>query len=187
MRARAQMPSDDDTWKARCLALSANADAIDKGSAPQEMLQTTHGLPAEKFAAVARERAGANQHYIACTLYYTASMADHMGNAGKIDASRAHTEAVLAGAELKRATGQSLSLKEKVDRTSGKLPSMKKGEPLTPTDVATVFGAFSDSPAPAPPVTAASPAPATAPASNGFNPAATSASSKPKNKPWTLP
>jgi len=175
-RAYAQMPSDDDTWKARCNALSANTAAIDKGSAAQNLLQTTHGIAGEKFEAVAHERAGAGQHYIACTLYYTAAMAQHMGNGGKIDAGRAHTDVVLAGAELKRATGVSLSFSERMDTTGSKMPSVKKTPPLTPADVNAVFGAFNgtgpvavpasaqpssssanDSPAPSPPASGTPP------------------------------
>jgi hypothetical protein len=148
--AAAQMPTDNDTWKARCTALSGNASAIDHGSAPPALLQTTKGISGDKFAAVAHERAGAGQHYIACTLYYTAAMAYHMGNGGKIDVSKGHSDAVLGGTELKLATGQSLTFGEKMDRTSGKLPSMKK-EQLTPADVASVFAAFGDGAAEAAP------------------------------------
>jgi hypothetical protein len=143
MAVRGQMPTDNDMWKARCTTLSGSAGAIDHGSAPPELLQTTKGIPGDKFAAVAHERAGAGQHYIACTLYYTAAMAYHMGNGGKIDVSKAHTEVVLGGTEVKLATGQPLTFGEKMDRTSGKL-ALKKTAPLTPADVQNVFGAFGD-------------------------------------------
>jgi len=143
--AGAQMPTDNDAWKARCTALSASATAIDHGSAPPELLQTTRGISGDKFAAVAHERSGAGQHYIACTLYYTAAMAYHMGNGGKIDVSKGHTEVVLAGAEMKQATGQPLTFGEKMDRTTGKLP-LKKTAQLTPADVSAVFAAFGEGP-----------------------------------------
>jgi hypothetical protein len=149
---------DNDLWKSRCLSLSAQSDAIDKGSAPPELLQTTHGIPGAKFAAVGDGRAHAGQHYIACTMYYTAAMADHMGNGGKVDAGRAHTYIVLAGAEAKRAAGLPLSFKEKMDRTSGKLNPVGKGS-LTPADLAAVYGAFDGSGPPQ----GAFPSPATAP------------------------
>jgi len=143
--AGAQMPTDNDAWKARCTALSASATAIDHGSAPPELLQTTRAISGDKFAAVAHERSGAGQHYIACTLYYTAAMAYHMGNGGKIDVSKGHTEVVLAGAEMKQATGQPLTFGEKMDRTTGKLP-LKKTAQLTPADVSAVFAAFGEGP-----------------------------------------
>jgi hypothetical protein len=168
--ATAQMPSDDDTWKARCNALSANATAIDKGSASQALLQTTRGIAGDKFEAVAHERAGAGQHYIACTLYFTGAMAQHMGNGGKIDAGRAHTDVVLAGAELKRATGQSLSFAEKMDSAGSKMPSVKKTPPLTPADVSAVLGAF-NGPGPVP-----RPASRSTPGSASAQPSSSSAS-----------
>ena len=129
VRAHAQEPVDNDVWKSRCLMLSAQSEAIDKGSAPPELLQTTRGIPGVKFAAVGQGRANAGQHYIACTMYYTAAMAEHMGNGGKIDTGRAHTYLVLAGAEAKRAAGLPLSFKEKMDRTSGKLNPRRQRRP----------------------------------------------------------
>jgi hypothetical protein len=163
-RASAQMPSDNDMWKARCTALSASASAIDHASAPPELLQTTRGISGDKFSAVAHERAGAGQHYIACTLYYTAAMAYHMGNGGRIDGSKAHTNVVLGGTELKLATGQPLTFGEKMDRASSKLPSSRTA-PLTPMDVQHVFGAFGEG-QPGPP---GQPGPGGPPQNGGFN------------------
>ena len=108
--ARAQEPVDSDLWKARCVALNAAADAIDKGFPSAALLATTKGIPGAKFEAVAHERSVAGQHYIACTLYYTAAIAERQGNGAKIDLSKAHTDVFLAGTELKRATGQTLSV-----------------------------------------------------------------------------
>jgi hypothetical protein len=142
-RVYAQEPVDNDTWKSRCLQLSSQSDAIDKGSAPPELLQTTHGVAGSKFAAVASERGNAGQHYIACTLYFTAALAEHQGNGGKVEPGRAHTDIVLGGAEAKRAAGLPLSFKEKMDRASGKLNPAGKGS-LTPQDLAAVYAAFSE-------------------------------------------
>jgi hypothetical protein len=173
-RAHAQEPVDSDAWKARCLQLSAQSDAIDKGSAPQELLQTTAGVPGAKFAAVAQERANAGQHYIACTLYFTAALAEHLGNGGKIEPGRAHTDIVLGGAEAKRAAGLPLSFKEKMDRTSGKLNPVGKNS-LTPTDLAAVYAAFGPG-GPPPPQQDPSPVPAPphrqTPGTGAYNPAA---------------
>jgi len=146
--ARAQEPIDNETWKARCLQLSASSADIDRGSASPQLLQTTRGIPGAKFEAVAHERAAAGQHYIACTLYFTAAMAERMGNGGKINTSKAHSDVGVAEVELKRATGQPLSFAEKMSGTSGKLTSSVKPGSLSPADVAAVFGAFADSPAP---------------------------------------
>jgi hypothetical protein len=139
--AHAQAPTDNDAWKSRCLALSANADSIDKGSASTELQQGTKGIAGAKFAAVAHERGGAGQHYVACTLYYTAAIAERMGNEGKPDPSRAHADTILAGIELKRISGKPLSFKEKMNHTSGDVKSMANGG-LSPAEIAEVFGAF---------------------------------------------
>jgi hypothetical protein len=149
VRLYAQEPMDNDVWKSRCLALGAQADAIDKGSAPPELLQSTHGVPGAKFAAVGYERGVAGQHYIACTMYYTAALAEHQGNGGKIDPGRAHTDIVLAGAEAKRASGLPLTFKEKMDRASGKFNPAGKSS-LTPGDLGAVYGAFGEGGAPPP-------------------------------------
>jgi hypothetical protein len=149
IRAYAQEPTDSDVWKSRCLALNARADDIDKGSAPPELLQTTHGVPGAKFAAVGYERGNAGQHYIACTMYYTAALAEHMGNGGKIDPSRAHTDIILGGAEAKRAAGLPLTFKEKMDRASGKFNPVGKSA-LTPGDLGAVYAAFGEGGPPAP-------------------------------------
>jgi hypothetical protein len=149
VRLHAQEPMDNDVWKSRCLSLGAQADAIDKGSAPPELLQSTHGVPGAKFAAVGYERGNAGQHYIACTMYYTAALAEHQGNGGKIDPGRAHTDIVLAGAEAKRASGLPLSFKEKMDRASGKFNPTGKNT-LTPGDLGAVYNAFGEGGAPPP-------------------------------------
>jgi hypothetical protein len=115
LRAYAQEPIDNDTWKQRCTTLAASADAIDKGSAPAALLLTTRGIAGSKFAAIAHERGNAGQHYIACTLYYTAAIAEYQGNDGKVDPAKAHGDAAQGAIELKLATGQVLTFKEKVD------------------------------------------------------------------------
>jgi len=145
--ARAQEQTDSDVWRSRCVALNAAADSIDKGFPPQALLGTTKGIAGAKFAAVAHERGLAGQHYIACTLYYTAAMAERLGNDGKIDLSKAHSYVFLGGIELKRSTGQSLSFKEKTELTSGKVTGSSKAGTLSPVETAAVFAAFTDAPA----------------------------------------
>jgi hypothetical protein len=144
--AHAQEPVDSDAWKSRCLALNTAAESIDKGSATPELLATTKGIAGAKFAAVAHERAGAGQHYIACTLYYTAAMAERMGNGGKIDPAKSHSDVFFGGIELKHATGEALTFKEKMEATSGKVTGSVKSSQLSPVEVAAVFAAFSDAP-----------------------------------------
>ena len=48
--AGAQMPTDNDAWKARCTALSASATAIDHGSAPPELLQVMRSVGFEQVS-----------------------------------------------------------------------------------------------------------------------------------------
>jgi hypothetical protein len=169
----AQEPLDSDAWKSRCLALSTAADAIDKGSATPELLSTTKGIAGAKFAAVAHERAGAGQHYIACTLYYTAAMAERMGNGGKIDPARSHSDVFLGGIELKHATGEPLTFKEKMEAASGKVTGSVKSSQLSPVEVSAVFAAFSNAPTdvanPAPPPGSAGNSNALSPGKPGVN------------------
>jgi hypothetical protein len=147
--ARAQEPTDNDMWKSRCTALAASSKAIDQGAAPPALLQTTKGIEGAKFAAVAYERGNSGQHYVACTLYYTAAIAEYQGNGGKVEPSKAHSFAEQAAIELKRATGQPLTFKEKMGRTSHDMKASTNGS-LTPADIGAVFGAFADgSPPPA--------------------------------------
>jgi hypothetical protein len=145
LRAFAQEPTDNDLWKSRCSALAASAKAIDDGSAPPALLETTKGVAGAKFAAVAQERGDAGQHYIACTLYYTAAIAEYQGSGGKVEPSKAHTFVALAAIELKRATGQPLTFKEKMGHTSHDVKAIASGS-LTPADIGDVFGAFSSTP-----------------------------------------
>jgi hypothetical protein len=144
LRAYAQEPIDNDTWKQRCTTLAASADAIDKGSAPAALLLTTRGIAGSKFAAIAHERGNAGQHYIACTLYYTAAIAEYQGNDGKVDPAKAHGDAAQGAIELKLATGQVLTFKEKVDHGSHGVKTLTNGK-ITPADIAAVFGAFANS------------------------------------------
>jgi hypothetical protein len=148
LHAYAQEPLDNETWKQRCTALNASATAIDSGAAPAALLQTTKGIAGAKFAAVAHERGSAGQHYIACTLYYTAAIAEYAGTGGKVEPSKAHTFAGLAAIELKRATGQPLTFKEKMGNTSHDMKAITGGS-LTPADIGLVFGAFGEDPKPA--------------------------------------
>jgi hypothetical protein len=149
--ARAQEPTDSDVWKSRCLVLNAAADSIAKGFPSPQLLATTQGIPGAKFFAVAHERSLAGQHYIACTLYYTAAIAERQGNGGKIDLGKAKSDVFLGGVELKRSTGQTLSFKEKMESTSGKVTGSSKAGTLSPIEIAAVFAAFSDAPTAAKP------------------------------------
>jgi hypothetical protein len=145
LHAFAQEPLDNETWKQRCTTLNANAAAIDKGAAPPALLQTPKGVAGAKFAAVAHERGNSGQHYVACTLYYTAAIAEYAGTGGKVEPSKAHAYANLAAIELKRATGQPLTFKEKMDSSGHDMKAITSGT-LTPSDIGAVFGVFSDNP-----------------------------------------
>ena len=148
LHAYAQEPLDNDVWKQRCATLTASAEAIDKGLAPPALLQTPKGIAGAKFAAVAHERGNAGQHYVACTLYYTAAIAEYAGTGGKVEPSKAHTFVSLAAIELKRATGQPLTFKEKMGSGSHDMKAVTGGS-LTPADIGAVFGAFGEDPKPA--------------------------------------
>jgi len=147
LHAYAQEPLDSEAWKQRCTTLSASSAAIDRGAAPPELVQTPKGIAGAKFEAVAHERGTAGQHYIACTLYFTAAIAEYAGTGGRVQPSKAHTDINLATMELKRATGQPLTFKEKMGNTSHGMKTMTTGS-LTPADINAVFGVFGPDPNP---------------------------------------
>jgi hypothetical protein len=141
----AQEPADDPGWQQRCSTLDASMMAIDKGSAPAELLAMTTGVAGEKFAAVARERSAAGQHYVACTLFFTAAMAERQGNNGKVSTARAHSDVVLGFAEMKLGQGKSLGFAEKMMRTEEKV--MALADPaITPADLMAVLAPFGGAP-----------------------------------------
>ncbi|MES2392980.1 MAG: hypothetical protein V4555_15145 [Acidobacteriota bacterium] len=141
MRLAAQEPMDDPGWQQRCSTLDASMMAIDKGAAPPELLATTAGIPGEKFAAIARERSAASQHWVACTLFFTAAMAERQGNGGKVNTARAHSDVVLGFGEMKLGQGKSLGFAAKMMRAEESVMAFKDPA-ITPADLAAVLGAF---------------------------------------------
>jgi hypothetical protein len=132
----AQLPVNNDMWKTRCNVLATSAPTIDAGSTPAPLVSATRGIKANDFFVVAVNRADADQHYVACAMYYLAAISARTGNGGKADASAASTYATLASAELKQAKGESLSMGEYMKRVQMKFNALT-GTPLTLTPAQT--------------------------------------------------
>jgi hypothetical protein len=107
----AQMPVDNDTWKARCGAVASMAD-IDHLN-PQ-VVSLTHGVDGAKFTTFAFDRQAAGQHNVACTLFYLGAIA----NAGKGNTSDAKDAAVMASLEVKALHNQEPSWTESMIRVN---------------------------------------------------------------------
>jgi len=128
----AQLPVNNDTWKTRCGVLASSAQAIDNGSTPAALVSATRGISGRPFYVLGVNRAEAEQHYVACTMYYLAAISARTGNGGKADPDAASNYTILAGSELKLARGQSLTLSETFKRIQMKVSGIT-GTTLTLT------------------------------------------------------
>lgn len=113
---RAQLPIDSNVWKERCTLLSNNADKIQNGTAPAVMVSATRGIPGPEFYTMAVNRAEDQDHYVACTFYYMAALAERNGNGGKRDDKIVQADAILAASELRMAQHQHLTMAQHVKR-----------------------------------------------------------------------
>ena len=112
--AHAQLPADNDAWKARCNTLRAAEEQIQNGKIAAELVAATRGVQGSKFLAFAFDRASANEHNVACVMYLMAAIADRNGNGGKVDISAAQDAELLAGVELKALHGDPLTFGERM-------------------------------------------------------------------------
>jgi len=145
--AHAQLPQNNEAWKTRCNLLAASASAIENGNPPAVLLRATRGLSSHPFYVLAVDRAQADQHYVACTLFYMAAIAARAGNGGKPDPSAASDYAVLASAELKDTRGESLTMTERFKRIEIKASALTgKSLTSTPTETSAVIDASTTMP-----------------------------------------
>jgi len=129
----AQLPEDSQVWKDRCNLLAASSAAIQNGSTPASLLAATRGVTTRGFFVLAVNRAQAGDHYVACTMYYLAAIAERSGNGGaKPDPLAVTNDAIVGGSELKLAHHQHLRMKEHEVRIKLKVEEMT-GQPLTLT------------------------------------------------------
>ena len=144
---RAQLPENNDTWKTRCNLLATSATAIQNGNPPAVLLAATRGVNSHPFYVLAVDRAQADQHYVACTLFYMAAMSARAGNGGKPDLAAASDYAILAGAEVKDARGESLTFTERFKRLEVKASGLSgKSLTSTPTETSAVINASTTMP-----------------------------------------
>jgi hypothetical protein len=130
--AHAQLPTDSQPWKDRCNLMSSEAAAIRTGRVPTMFTSATRGVPSHSFLVLAVNRAQNGQHYLACTLYYMAAVADRAGNGSAPNAEQAFDEAIIGGSELKLAHHRHLNMTEHEKRIKFKVEEMT-GAPLSLT------------------------------------------------------
>jgi len=132
----AQLPQNNDVWKTRCNLLASSANAIQNGNPPSVLVAATRGVSSHPYYVLAVDRSQADQHYVACTMFYMAAISAKMGNGGKADPSAADDYLVLAGAEVKDARGESLTMSERFKRLQIKASALS-GKSLTSTPAET--------------------------------------------------
>jgi hypothetical protein len=129
--ASAQLPKDSEVWKDRCNLMTASATAIQNGNPPAQLVAATKGISSRGFLVMAINRGQDGDHYVACTMYYMASMAEHSGNGGaKPDPLMATNYAVVAGSEERLARHLHLHMHQHVVRMKLKVEEMT-GQPMT--------------------------------------------------------
>lgn len=135
--AHAQMPTDNDTWKARCSAL---ASLNDLNHPTPQLVALTRGIPGAKFVTFGFDRDAAGQHNVACTLFFLGAIAEQAGNGAAPNASVAQDDLVLADLQVKTLHNQSATFSERF--TSMKAKAMQIMQPaLTETDEENVMNA----------------------------------------------
>jgi hypothetical protein len=143
--AQAQLPVNNNVWKTRCSLLASQATAIDSGNISPALIAATRGVSSHSFIVLAANRSDADQHYVSCAMYYMAAIAARNGNGGAKDVSSANDYTVLAGAEIKDATQQSLSITEHMKRLKFKATNLS-GLSSTPNETSAAIDASSTLP-----------------------------------------
>jgi hypothetical protein len=143
--AHAQLPSNNEVWKSRCNLLASQSSAIDAGNLSPALITSTRGVSSHSFLVLAVNRSDADQHYVSCVMYYMAAVAARNGNAGAKDATAASDYAVLAGAERKDATQQSLTMSERMKRIKFKATNLS-GLSSSPTETTAALTASTTMP-----------------------------------------
>ena len=113
--AHAQMPQDNEVWKARCKMLNGLAATIDAGNTPPVLAAATHGLPSIQFAEFGFDRSRATEHNVACTMFYMAAIAERAGNITN-NPKTAHNLIVVAQSEYALAHGRKVTALQHVKR-----------------------------------------------------------------------
>jgi len=135
--AHAQLPVNNDMWKMRCNLLASQASAIQNGNAPALLISATRNVAAKPFVVIAVNRAENEQHFVACTMYYMAAIAAFRAH----DTSNGADYAVLAGAEFKDATKQSLTFSEKMKRVKFKAANLTSSLTSSPAETQSALDA----------------------------------------------
>jgi hypothetical protein len=141
----AQLPTDNDGWKARCNTLGAADGAIQGGTISPSLVSATRGVDGAKFMTFGWDRAAAGEHNVACTMFYMAAIAGRVGNGGKQNFEEAHNAQMMGLAEYKLAHRQKLTMREHFKRSETK-SSQLAAKPLTAGDSDAVLRAATTMP-----------------------------------------
>jgi len=128
--AHAQLPVNNDAWKTRCNLLASQASAIQNGNAPALLVTATRNVASKPFLVLAVNRADAEQHFVSCAMYYMASISAFRSH----DASDGADYAVLADAEFRDATGQSVTFSEHMKRMKFKASNLTSSLTSSPAE-----------------------------------------------------
>jgi hypothetical protein len=144
--AAAQLPVDNGVWRDRCNLLASQSHATLSGATPALLITATRGIPADKFYAMAVNRAQAGDHYVACTMYSLAAISARAGNGGTHDYTTANNDVILAAAELRLAHHQHLLMAQHLKRVEMKIDALGTTLSLNANESGQVIAAASTTP-----------------------------------------
>jgi hypothetical protein len=142
--ARAQMPTDNDAWKARCDTLR-NADPTGRGNVPAWLRQAPKGIPGPQFTTFGWDRLRATQPYVACTFFYLGAIADHNAPRTHANHVHAHESAVMGRIAAQTGHHQQVSVREGLTRAHAEAAEIPK-PPLTIPEEEAIVAAASTMP-----------------------------------------
>ena len=142
----AQLPGDSEAYKARCALLASQSNAVLSGTTPAALVSATRSIRGDKFYALAVNRSQAGYHYIACTLYSLAAIAERAGNSGQHNYKAANDDLILAAAELRLAHHQHLLMAQHVKRVEMKIDAIGSTLSLNSDETGQVLDAAGTTP-----------------------------------------
>jgi len=151
-RAHAQMPTDNDAWKARCEVLH-RADPNLSGSVPAWLRSAPRNVPGPQWTTFGWDRDRAGQRSVACVFFYLGAVADHNSNRGHADRVHAKESATMGAIEVMLANHQPVPFRKTLTRAHAEAAEIPKPALTVAQEQAMVDAATTMQLAPAPPPT----------------------------------
>ncbi len=129
--AHAQLPEDNLVWKGRCNRLAALDAQLQQGKVTPALVALTHGVAGVDFTTVAFNRSSAGDHYVACTMFYLASIAETAGNGGSPRPHPARNRAILGQEEYRKAHHRKTTVTEELKRAEVEAGQISAPTPTT--------------------------------------------------------